>query len=413
MIALFADLMHRSGYGLIQSPMFEDVGVFQRIGEGTDVVSKEMYEFDDRGGRRLALRPEGTASVARAFVQHRPPVPWKVWYVTPSFRYERPQAGRYRQHHQLGAEVLGTADPDVDVEVIALAWACLRALGLRRVLLLVNTMGDLETRHEFLAELQVYLQKNRSELDPADQDKVDRHPMRLLDSKREATRAVTADAPRISEFLSGPARSHFQRVQDGLGALDIPFALEPRLVRGFDYYTHTTFELQSSALETAQAGIAGGGRYDGLVAELGGTPTPGIGFGMGIERVLLACDAENAFDTGVYGPEVWVVDVAGGESARDLSHQLRAAGMATDRSFDNRSMRSQMKSANRSGAKVAVIVGEQELAEGTVAINDLRSSRDQVLVPRDEMVATVRDLLATESPPPDQPGPYHWLGGQE
>ena len=187
----------------------------------------------------------------------------------------------------------------------------------------------------------------------------------------------------------------------------------PGLVRGLDYYTGTTFEFQSSALEAAQSTIAGGGRYDGLVEEMGGPPTPGIGFGMGIERLLLACDSENCFDTGSIGPDVWVVDVAGGQSARDLSHQLRAAGIATDRSFDNRTMRSQMKSANRSGAKVAVIIGEQEITDGTVSIKDLRSERDQVVAARDGVVAAVREVLAAEAGPGEGAQPYHWLGGQE
>ena len=396
-ISVFGELATRSGYGRLNTPLFEDVGVFSRVGEGTDVVRKEMYEFADRSDRRLALRPEGTAPVCRAFVQHRPPVPWKVWYEGPYFRYEAPQAGRYRQFHQVGAEVLGSSDPDVDVEVIALGWNLLQAVGLQRVLLLVNSMGDADTRLTYGTALREHLTKNLADIDEEDREKVDLHPLRLLDSKRRGTRAVTADGPRLAEFLSPTAVSHFERVQDGLGSLGIPFAIEPRLVRGLDYYTHTTFEFQSSALESAQNTVCGGGRYDGLVEELGGPETSGIGFGMGIERLLLACDAEEAFPTPTAAPQVWVVDVADGRSARDLTHSLRAAGVRADRSFDGRSMRSQMRSADRSGATIALIVGEQELAERQVAVRLLRDDGSgQLMVARDQVVDDVLRLLDSD-----------------
>jgi len=397
-IDVFGRTADRSGFGLLNTPLFEDIGVFSRVGEGTDVVRKEMYEFSDRSDRRLALRPEGTASVCRAFVQHRPPVPWKVWYQGPFFRYEAPQAGRYRQFHQVGAEVLGTADPDVDVEVIALGWDVLRAVGLKRVLLLVNSMGDPDTRRTYGAALRDHLAANLAGVDEEDREKVELHPLRVLDSKRPGTRAVTAEAPQLAEFLSPAAVAHFDRVQDGLGSLGIPFAIEPRLVRGLDYYTHTTFEFQSSALEAAQNTLCGGGRYDGLVEELGGPATPGIGFGMGIERLLLACDAEETFPTPTTAPRVWVVDVADGRSARDLTHLLRTEGIHADRSFDGRSMRSQMRSADRSGAELALIIGEQELAEQQVAVRRLRDDdAAQVMIPRHDVVDEVRRLLQIDS----------------
>ena len=397
-VEVFGEHAARSGFGLLNTPLFEDIGVFARVGEGTDVVKKEMYEFSDRSDRRLALRPEGTASVCRAFVQHRPSVPWKVWYQGPFFRYEAPQAGRYRQFHQVGAEVLGTADPDVDVEVVALAWDVLRAVGLKRVLLLVNSMGDSDTRRTYGAALRDHLRSRIDDIDEEDREKIEHHPLRLLDSKRPGTRAVTAEAPQLAEFLGPAAVAHFERVQDGLGSLGVPFAIEPRLVRGLDYYTHTTFEFQSSALEAAQNTVCGGGRYDGLVEELGGPATPGIGFGMGIERLLLACDAEEAFPTPTTAPRVWVVDVADGRSARDLTHALRAAGIHADRSFNGRSMRSQMRSADRSGATLALIVGEQELAERQVAVRRLRDDETgQLMIPRDTVVEEVCRLLDSES----------------
>ncbi|MBV8295477.1 MAG: histidine--tRNA ligase, partial [Acidimicrobiia bacterium] len=295
LIALFARRAERSGYGLVVSPMFEDIGVFERVGEATDVVRKEMYDFEDKGGRRMALRPEGTASVVRAWVQHRPTLPFKAWYAAPSFRYERPQAGRYRQHHQLGVEALGTDDADLDVEVIALAWGLYADVGLGAVRLLLNSLGDATCRPAYLDALRAYLTEHRGELCDEHKARLEENPLRVLDCKRESCMRVTEGAPRMVDHLCDECAAHFSRVREGLGELDIPFELAPRLVRGLDYYTRTTFEFQAPALESAQNGIGGGGRYDALTEQLGGPPTPGIGFGIGIERVLLACDAEGVF----------------------------------------------------------------------------------------------------------------------
>jgi histidyl-tRNA synthetase len=398
LITRFAGQVEAAGYGLLQSPMFEDLAVFQRMGEGTDVVRKEMYEFDDKGGRRIALRPEGTASVARAFVQHHPATPWKIWYAAPSFRYERPQAGRYRQHHQLGLEALGPSDPDLDVEVIALAWDYLRSLGLQQVRLLVNSMGTRADRAAYVELLRDWLAERLDQLDPADHDKVADHPMRVLDSKRPITQAVAAEAPHITHHLSPEGNAHFDRVRAGLKVLGIPFTIEPRLVRGLDYYTHTTFEFVSDALEAAQSTVLGGGRYDGLVEELGGPATPGIGFGSGIERVLLACDAEGVFPTPDRSVDVFVVDTSGGAEALRLTSDLRRAGLRVDRAYDQRSMRAQMKAADRSGAAVAVIVGERELAEGVVGLRRLRGDITegdgaQERVARTDLLAELRTVL--------------------
>jgi len=373
--------------------MFEEFAVFARVGEGTDVVRKEMYDFLDKGDRHLALRPEGTASVVRAFVQHRPPVPWKVWYAAPSFRYERPQAGRFRQHHQLGVEALGSADPDLDVEVIVLLADFYRHLGLQQVELVINSMGTAEDRRRYVDDIRSYLVGIIGDLDPADAEKVEAHPLRVLDSKRPVTIAATADAPRITEQLSPEAAEHFERVQAGLGALGVAFRIEPRLVRGLDYYTHTTFEFVSGALDAAQSAIGGGGRYDGLVESLGGPSTPGIGFGTGIERVLLSCDAEGVFAGADPSVDVFVVDTTAGDAARDLSVELRRAGLAADRAFDARSMKSQMKAADRSGATLVVIVGPDETAAGTVTIREMTGDRVQHTTPRAEMVTHVRSLL--------------------
>ena len=399
LIATFATMVGRAGYGLLQSPMFEEIGVFSRVGEGTDVVRKEMYDFLDKGERHLALRPEGTASVARAFVQHRPTTPWKVWYAAPSFRYERPQAGRYRQHHQLGVEALGSADPDVDVEVIALLWDFYAAIGLRQVELVINSMGTAQDRRAYIDSIRGWLRERLDQLDPADAEKVEAHPMRVLDSKRPVTIAAIAGAPRITDHLSPGAVSHFERVRSGLHALGIPFRVEPRLVRGLDYYTHTTFEFVSHALDAAQSTIGGGGRYDGLVESLGGPPTPGIGFGSGIERVLLTCDAEGIDVRSVTDLDVYVIDTTGGEAARDLTVELRRAGVSADRAYDGRSMKSQMKSADRSGARYALIIGSDELAAGAVTLRPLREDLPQRSIDRDHLVDEVRTLISDSRPP--------------
>ncbi|MBI2709967.1 MAG: histidine--tRNA ligase [Actinobacteria bacterium] len=390
LVATFAATVEAAGYGLVQSPLFEDVGVFQRIGEGTDVVRKEMYDFEDKGGRRIALRPEGTASVARAYVQHRPALPWKAWYATPCFRYEQPQSGRLRQHHQVGLEAFGPTDPDLDVEVITIGHDYLAALGLQRVVLVLNSMGSRDDRARYTAALRAFLEAHEDDLDAEDQPKVAANPMRVLDSKRPATREVTAAAPRITEHLSDAAIVHFDRVQAGLSAANVDFVLDPNLVRGLDYYTHTTFELQASALDAAQSTVLGGGRYDGLVESLGGPPTPGVGFGSGIERVLLTCDAEGVFPAPAGRVDVFVVDVTGGDHARDLTTELRRAGVRTDRAFDGRSMKAQMKQADRSGAAFALIVGEQEAAAGTVALRSmLGGEREQTAVARGDVAQEV------------------------
>jgi histidyl-tRNA synthetase len=397
MVARFARVVEAAGYRLVVSPTFEDVEVFQRVGDSTDVVRKEMYDFEDKGGRRIALRPEGTASIVRAFVQHRPPVPWKTWYVAPSFRYERPQAGRYRQHHQLGVEAIGTADPDLDVEVVTLGWSFYAALGLARVGLLLNSLGDEVCRPGYREVLRRYLDAHRGELCDEHKIRLDDNPLRVLDCKTPECVAVTAGAPRQLDHLCEPCRQHFDRVKAGLDGAGISYTIDSRLVRGLDYYTRTTFEYIGSALASAQNAVGGGGRYDGLVQEMGGPPTPAIGLGLGIERTLLACDAEEVLtmaDTAV-PLDVFIVDFAGGEAARDLSIELRAAGFRVDRAFDNRSAKAQVRAADRSGARLAVIVGPDEAASGTVEVKDLRSGEAaaQDSVARSEVVAAVRRLF--------------------
>jgi len=400
-IAIYAQICHLYGFGLVISPMFEDVAVFQRgIGEESEVTKKEMYVFRDRGDRQMALRPEGTASVVRAFVQHHPKTPWKVWYCTPAFRYERPQAGRFRQHHQLGVEVLGTDDPGVDVEVISLAWRFYEALGLRRVRLLVNSMGHAQCRDAYVETLRMYLHEHELSLCDEHRKLWSSNPLRVLDCKEPQCVKVTSDGPLLINHICDECRHHFDRVTSGLTSLGIAWELSPRLVRGFDYYNRTTFEFASEALDVAQNAIGGGGRYDRLAEELGGEPASGIGFGSGVERILLARDKEGVggtlFDRSM---EVFVVDTTGGDYATLIVDELRRHGIAADRAYDDRSMKAQMKNADRSGARLALLVGSQEAASGTVTIRDLRNAdteQRQREYPLAELLSAVRTSL-TES----------------
>jgi histidyl-tRNA synthetase len=393
LLGLFAARARRAGFGLTITPMFEDARLFHRgMGDDSDVVNKEMYEFSDRGGRALALRPEGTAPVVRAFAQHHPATPWKAWYATPAFRYERPQAGRYRQHHQLGVEVLGTEDPDLDVEVIALAAGFFAELGLRRIDLAVNSMGCADDRPVYVAALRQFLAGHVSELCDEHRERYVTHPLRVLDCKRPECRAVTDDAPRLIDFLDEACAAHFGRVQAGLGAVGISYRIEPRLVRGLDYYTRTTFEFAALALDAAQNAVGGGGRYDGLVEAIGGPPTAGIGFGIGIERLLLACDAEGTFAVEPAPADAFVVDLTGGEEARDVVDGLRRAGLTALRAYDGRSTKSQMKQADKSGARFAVIIGAEEQAAGVVTLRPLREAGEQETVARQDMVARLSEL---------------------
>ncbi|MGH9032120.1 MAG: histidine--tRNA ligase [Acidimicrobiia bacterium] len=390
-VSLFARRAARYGYGLVVTPVFEHREVLQRVGESTDIVRKEMYEFTDKGDRQMALRPDGTTPVVRAYVQHRPTPPWKVWYLAPLFRYERPQKGRYRQHWQLGAEVLGVDDPDVDVEVISFVSGFLGELGLRRWRLLLNSMGDPEGRREYVAVLRDYLLGHAGHLGPDFTERVEENPLRILDSKREDWGDVIERAPQLTEHLGEGSRRHFEAVQRGLDDVGIDYELAPRLVRGFDYYTSTTFEFVSDDLDAAQNAIAGGGRYDQLAEAMGGPPTPGIGFGLGIERLLVVADAEGAVPAGRARLDVFVVDgLGGGREALVLTHELRQAGLRTDRAYGGRSVKAQFKVADRSDAAYAVMLGREELSRDAVRVKSLRRDDPETEVPREQLAAWLR-----------------------
>ena len=394
---MFAEVVESAGFGQIIPPMFEDLGVFLRLGEATDIVTKEMYDFEDKGGRRVALRPEMTAGVVRAFVQHRPLLPWKAWYAGPNFRYEKAQQGRYRQFDQVGVEVLGVDDPHLDAEVISLAWEFYGRLGLRQVRLVVTSLGEPEERSRYVDALRLHFSKDLAALSPESRQTLERNPLRVLDSKREQDAPLVAAAPVICDFYSADAAEHFASVLAGLDRLAIPYEVRPSLVRGLDYYRKTTFEFIGAALESSQNAVGGGGRYDGLVEDLGGPSTPGIGFALGVDRTLLECDAEGVFGAPATPVSVFVVDVTGGAEALTLTHDLRSAGIASDRAYEGRSMKSQMKAADRSGATFAIIIGGDELASGAVTVRPLAGQvgddRTQGTIPRTELIPMLKRVL--------------------
>ena len=393
-VTTFAETVTAAGYGQIIPPLLEDIGVFHRVGEATDIVTKEMYDFVDKGERHVALRPEQTASVCRAFVQHRPTTPWKVWYSGPNFRYERPQRGRYRQFDQVGIEVLGANDPYLDVEVIALGWNFFKRLGLQQVHLHLNSLGEPGDRQSFVSALQTYFNENIDKLSDASKVTLAKNALRVLDSKRPEDQEIIANAPKISQFYSDSARLHFETVQSGLQALNLPFTVNEKLVRGLDYYRHTTFEFVGGTLDSAQNAIGGGGRYDGLVEDLGGPATGGIGFALGLDRTLLACDDEGVFASTETNVDVFVVDTTGGLEALVITQQLREAGISSDRSFENRSMKSQMKAADKSGAKIAIILGSDEIEAQTFVLRPLRSEDQQSTIPRNELMTSIMKALS-------------------
>jgi len=385
-----------AGYGHIELPIFEDTGLFARgVGESTDVVSKEMYTFADRGERSVTLRPEGTAGVMRAVIEHgldRGQLPVKLAYAGPFFRYERPQAGRYRQLQQVGVEAVGVDDPALDAEVIAVADAGFRSLGLEGFRLELTSLGDETCRPQYRELLQEFL--FALPLDEETRRRAQLNPLRVLDDKRPQVREMTADAPLMIDHLSESAKAHFEQVLGHLDALGVPYVVNPRMVRGLDYYTKTTFEFVHDGLG-AQSGIGGGGRYDGLMAELGGQPLSGIGFGLGVDRTMLALQAEGKSAGDPARCEVFGVPM--GDAAKQrlvvLAAQLRAAGVRVDLAYGGRGVKGAMKAADRSGARFTLVLGERELAEDGIVVKDM-STGDQRQVALPDLVEVLRAELS-------------------
>ena len=367
------EFVKRYGFGEIQTPIFESTEVFCRgVGETSDIVSKEMYTFTDRGGESFTLRPEGTAGVVRAFISEgmEQNQPVKLMYAGPMFRYERPQKGRYRQLHQVGVEILGAATPQTDVEVLCLAWDFLSALGLQKYIRLeLNTLGDVESRTAYRDALVAYFSDFKDKLSEDSRVRLEKNPLRILDSKDEGDKKIVENAPKMTDFLNEESKKFFDDVQDGLNALGIPFVVNPRLVRGLDYYRHTVFEFVTDSLG-AQGTVLAGGRYDGLVQQLGGSQTAGIGFGAGIDRLALL-----VAEAGLVSPQprpIAVVPV--GEDTllpiMKVAHDLRQSGYVVDMAYSG-NMGKRMKKANKINACAAVILGSDELAKGVATVRDL------------------------------------------
>lgn len=386
-VAEASRLFAEYGYGHIQTPMFEETEVFVRgVGTSTDIVRKEMYTFLDGSGRSLTLRPEGTAPVARAFVDHgmhTQQLPVKFWYLGSMFRYEAPQAGRYREHTQLGVEALGSDDPLVDVEVVTLLSDLYGRLGVPDVTLKISSMGDAESRQAYRPVLMEYLEAHADAFDEDERERMRDNPLRLFDSKRESTARIMADAPKIVDHLGPTAQAHDDRVRAGLDLLGVPYVRDPMLVRGFDYYTHTVFEFSCERLG-AQSGIGGGGRYDGLIEELGGPSTPGIGFGTGLERITLALESVDATVAPALDCYVAIPDDDLRVELLPLIRELRDAGLRVETDLRGRRMKGMLKHAAGLGAPRTVIIGPREHERGVATVRDMTSG-DQAEVAQSDL----------------------------
>ncbi len=371
-------LAHRFGFREIRFPTFEDVALFDRgVGDTTDVVQKEMYDFYDKGDRHIALRPEGTASVVRSFIEHSlhaKGLPLKVYYIAPNFRYEKPQAGRLREHHQFGVECFGAYDASADAEVISLGATLLRELGIANTTLHLNSCGCKECRKEYHAALKNYFETRKGELCDTCNDRLDRNPMRILDCKSDICKSIAKDAPKITDYLCDECRAHFDKLRAYLDATGIEYELDPMLVRGLDYYTNTVFEFVSGSLG-AQSTVLGGGRYNGLVGTLGGPETAGLGFGCGIERLLLTLEAEGKLSSERLVPDVFIAYAE--ERAEGVSHslvyELRSLGVSAERDTTGRSLKAQMKYAGKIGARYSAVIGGSEIDDGKITLKNMDS----------------------------------------
>ncbi|MBP2708064.1 histidine--tRNA ligase [Microbispora sp. RL4-1S] len=388
--------LRRAGYGYIETPTFEDTALFSRgVGESTDIVSKEMYTFESRGGQSLTLRPEGTAGVMRAVLEHGlqgGPLPVKLWYSGSYFRYERAQAGRYRHFSQVGAEAVGAEDPALDAELIVLAADGYAALGLRGVRLLINSLGCKECRPAYRAALQEFLRG--LDLDEPTRRRVEINPLRVLDDKRPEVRAQLTGAPLVTDHLCGACKAYHEEVRGLLSAAGVAYADDPRLVRGLDYYTRTTFEFLHDGLG-AQSAVGGGGRYDGLSEMIGGPALPSVGWALGVDRTVLAMEAEGLLGERPRHLDVFAVPL--GEEARrrifPLVSELRRAGLAVDMAFGGRGVKGAMKAADRSGARYAMILGDRDIEAGAVQVKDLTTA-DQTAVPLAEVVDVLKGKVS-------------------
>lgn len=378
-------LMHDYQFSEIRTPMFESYDLFSRsVGDTSDIVSKEMYVFEDKGNRQLALKPEGTAPIVRAYVENKLfgpefPKPFKVYYLSPMFRYERPQSGRSRQFSQLGVEVIGSTNPAVDVETMALAWDLLQEIGVKDIKLVINTLGKKEERLKFREALIAFLEPHFEDLSEDSKTRLHQNPLRVLDSKDKRDKEIIVGAPSILEFLSEESKAHFEMVQEMLTALDIPFEIDSNMVRGLDYYQDTIFEIMTtSKVFGAETTICGGGRYDGLVEEIGGPSDPGFGFGLGLERLVLMIQKQEIEIPELSELDVYIVGLGANTNLETLkmAQAIRGAGFSCDRDYMDRKVKAQFRTASRSGAKVVITVGEDELSSKTAKLKVMETGKE-------------------------------------
>lgn len=388
--------IRRAGYQLVELPIFEDTELFTRgVGASTDVVSKEMYTFEDRGGRSITLRPEGTVGALRAIIEHgldRGALPTKVFYSGPFFRAERPQAGRYRQFYSVGIEAVGSEDPALDAEVIAIANAGFRALGLSKFRLEITSLGDSQSRALHRIDLLKFIEGLK--LDVATKTRAEINPLRLFDDKRGEIRRLMTNAPVLLDYLSDDSRVQFEAVQGYLRDLDIHFTINPRMVRGLDYYTGTTFEFVHDLLG-AQSGIGGGGRYDGLMEQIGGAAISGIGFGLGIDRALLAAEAEGVVNTEAFVTNLFVIPLGSPAKsvALSLANELRRSDLRVEIAFGDRSLKTAMRSADKNGAEYVLVIGDSEIATGIVQLKEMRTGATTSVTLSSLVSTLTRELL--------------------
>ena len=401
--ATMLEIAGNFGFREVRTPVFEHTELFSRgVGETTDVVQKEMYTFNDKGGRSVTLRPEGTAGAVRAFLEHglfNEPLPQKLCYITSCYRYEKPQAGRWREFHQFGVEVLGTASPAADAEVISLANEIFAFLGIEGLRLEINSIGCPECRKKYHAALGEYFAKYSAELCPTCLDRLGRNPMRILDCKSPVCKGISENAPVILDYICEDCRNHFEKVKSYLTAMNIDFTINPRIVRGLDYYSRTVFEFVSEDIG-AQGTVCGGGRYDGLVEELGGPSTPSLGFAVGIGRLLLVLEAQGIELPQPAGCELYIAPMGDAASlkAACLAADLRASGVHCEYDIAGRSVKAQMKFADKLGAKFTLVLGDDELAKGEGSVKNMQNGEIQVMkldsLPEDFMNFSIRQQTA-------------------
>ncbi|HOQ16089.1 MAG: histidine--tRNA ligase [Epulopiscium sp.] len=394
---IIRDLCKDFGYGEIRTPVFEHTELFQRgVGETTDIVQKEMYTFQDKKGRSITLKPEGTAGAVRAYLEQKLYAgiqPTRLYYITPAFRYEKPQAGRMRQFHQFGIELLGSDSPTADAEVITVAYELLKRVGISKVKLHINSLGGPECRKKYNEKLKEYLKDNLDHLCETCRDRFERNPLRILDCKTESCKKIVSDAPTVLDVLGDECRAHFEKVKALLDEMGIPYIIDPGIVRGLDYYTKTVFEFISTDIG-AQGTICGGGRYNNLVEELGGQPTPAVGFAVGLERLLLVIEAENGKKTYPVTKDIFIGSIGDAAllKAHSLIYQLRQAGVTAEGDHFNKSVKAQMKYADKIGAKYSMIIGDDEINNGKAILKNMETKEERE-VHLDELVTTMKSIL--------------------